>query len=356
VVVSISVPVGIGLRYILIPPKEESPDFQGSTIITQRGDITKIVSATGFLSSRGSVELKFNKSGKIKEIMVEEGDYVKEGEILARLEDDQERLALLQAENALKEALLELESAKIGRFPPSDIEKKERKVKEKQLELQLKRKELEDTVLKAPFSGTVSKIYVEKGELVSGETVSASRAILRLIDTSKLFADVTVDEVDISQVKLGQQVKITVDAYPDEIFSGKVIYIAPEATTTSGLVVIEVKIELQKVDPKLKPGFTASADIIVGEAKNVVFLPVEAVRERGGRYFVLVLKEEKPSPQMVEVGISDGTYVEIKKGLKEGEVVLSSGLTPIIEMRRAQKETEERRPPGLPGGVRRLVP
>jgi len=333
--------VGLTTRFFF--SEKEEPRPQGSLVTVQRGNITRIVSATGFLSCQASVEVKFSKQGRIKEIVVQEGDYVKEGEILATLEDEEERLSLLQAENALKKAELELKSAKIS-SSQNVIETKERQLQERKLELQLKRKDLEDTVLKAPFSGMVSKIYVEKGEIVSGETVSASKRILRLIDTGKLFAEVAVDEVDIAEVRLGQRAQVTIDAYPDEIFAGKVVYIAPETTTSQGLVVVEVKIELEKADPRLKPGFTASADIIVGEAKNVLFLPVEAVSKDERGNFVVVSREGDFTPRKVILGISDETNVEIKSGLKEKEIVLSSGLEKLIEARRRQREAEQRRP------------
>ncbi len=334
---------GMGLTTRFFFFQKEEPRSQGSLVTVQRGDIIRIVSTTGFLSCQASGEVKFSKHGRIKEIVGQEGDYVKEGQILAKLEDEKERLSLLQAENALKEAEWELESARLS-SPKSVVEKKERQLRERKLELELKRKDLEDTLLKAPFSGMVSKIHVEKGEIVSGEAVSASKAILRLIDTSRLFAEVAVDEVDIAQLRLGQRAQVTIDAYPDEIFAGKVVYIAPETTTSQGLVVVEVKIELEKVDSRLKPGFTASADIIVGEAKNVLFLPVEAVNETERGDFVMVSKDHSPTRRKVTLGISDGTNVEIKRGLEEGETVLSSGLEKLIEQRRIQRETEQRRP------------
>jgi len=341
IISAIVVSGGIGLATRFFFSEKEEPRPQGSLVTVQRGNITRIVSTTGFLSCQASVEVKFSKQGRIKEIAVREGDYVKEGETLATLEDEKERLSLLQAENALKEAESELKSARLS-SSQNVIETKERQLQERKLELHLKKKDLEDTVLKAPFSGMVSKIYVEKGEIVSGEAVSASKQILRLIDTSRLFAEVAVDEVDIAQIKLGQRTQVTIDAYPDEIFAGKAVYIAPETTTSQGLVVVEVKIELEKADPRLKPGFTANADIIIGEAKNVLLLPIEAVSENERGNFVMVSKEGSPTQRKVTPGISDGTDVEIKKGLKEGEMVFSSGLQKLIESRRKQREAEQR--------------
>ena len=145
---------------------KEEPHLHESLVAVERGDIIIIVSATGFLSSQASGEVKFSKHGRIRAIIVQEGDYVKEGQILATLEDDQEKLSLLQAENSLKEAESELESARLS-SPKNVVEKKERQLRERKLQLELRRKDLEDTLLKAPFSGRVSKIHVEKGEIIS---------------------------------------------------------------------------------------------------------------------------------------------------------------------------------------------
>ncbi|MEA1965583.1 MAG: efflux RND transporter periplasmic adaptor subunit [Candidatus Aerophobetes bacterium] len=331
--------------YRFVVSGEKSEDSRLSTITVQRGDITRTVSATGFLSARASVDLKASKSGTIEELLVEEGDTVKGGQVLARFEDEEEKVSLVRAENALKDAQLELESARVSRASTSEIQRREREVKEKKLEVALAEKELKDTVLTAPFSGIVSKVYVEEGELAAGESLSSSREILRLVDTSSLFVEVNVDEVDIAQVREGQRVKVSVDAYPDEIFRGKVVSICPETTTISGLVVVEVKVKLQEANPKLKSGFTASADIVVAEAKDVIILPVEEVKEKGGRHLVTVLQDGKPAPREVKAGISDGAYVEIKSGLQEGELVLSTGLQGLIEMRKREGE-EERRSPG----------
>ncbi|RLE14762.1 hypothetical protein DRJ04_01755 [Candidatus Aerophobetes bacterium] len=341
-IVGIIVVIGAAFTYkFFLSSTDKSSDLSIRTISVRREDITKLVSATGFILAQADLDIEVKKSGAIiKELLVEEGEFVKEGQVLVKLEDDEERLSVLQAENALKDALLELESARVSHASPKDIERKEREVAEKRLSLELAKRKLEDMVIKAPFSGIVSKVYVEKGEIVAGVGASSSNKILRLIDTSRLFAEVKVDEVDIAKVKLGQRANVKVDAYPDEIFTGKVVSIAREATTSEGLVVVKVKIELDEADSRLKPGFTASADIIVEEAKNVIILPVEEVREREGRYFVTVLRNGKPVPREVEVGISDGTHIEIKRGLKEGDVVVATGLTSLIEMRREQRETE----------------
>ena len=225
-------------RYGLSNHKSDNSPLR--TITVQRGDITETISATGSIIANSDLDIGAKKSGAvIKELLVEEGQFVKEGQVLVRLEDEEEKLSVLKAENALKDALLELESARVSHASSTEIKRREREVAEKRLEFKLAKKELDDTVIKAPFSGIVSKVYVEKGEIIAGVGASSSNKILHLIDTSRLFAEVNVDEVDISKVKLGQGANVKVDAYPDEVFSGKVVSIAREATTSGGLVVVK---------------------------------------------------------------------------------------------------------------------
>ena len=335
--------------YRFLPSKKKGLETeQTETVVVERGNIINLISASGSLLAGQEAELNFGIAGRIDKINVSEGDPVEKGDILAKLENDEQLLSVLQAENNLANALSALESARVI-SSRNVIGEKERKVEESRLQLRLKKKNLEKVDLKAPFSGIVSKIYAEEKE-----SVSASGSILRVVNKDKIFAEVNVDEVDITQVKTGQRARIDVDAYPDEVFPGRVVYIASEATKMGGLVVIEVKIELEGSFTQLKPGLTVSTDIIIQEARNVLILPVEAVNEGNGRYFALVPSEEEDSlPREITTGVSDGDFIEIKSGLEEGDLVLSWGLQKIIEMRRQQKEMEEGQ---LPGGMRMMMP
>lgn len=339
--------------YRFLPSRKKGLETeQTETVVVERGNIINLISASGSLLAGQEAELNFGIAGRIDKINVSEGDPVEKGDILAKLENDEQLLSVLQAENNLANALSALESARVI-SSRNVIGEKERKVEESRLQLRLKKKNLEKVDLKAPFSGIVSKIYAEEKE-----SVSASGSILRVVNKDKIFAEVNVDEVDITQVKTGQRARIGVDAYPDEVFPGRVVYIASEATKMGGLVVIEVKIELEGSFTHLKPGLTVSTDIIIQEVRNVLILPVEAVNEKGGRYFVSVPSEEGDSlPREITTGVSDGDFIEIKSGLEEGNLVLSEGLQRIIEMRRQQKEMEEGQrprmmiPQGQGGGV-----
>ncbi len=339
IVIVILVGVGGSLFYFyrFLPSRKERLETeQVETVVVERGDIVALISATGSLLAGQEAELNFGIAGRIEKINVSEGDSVEKGDVLAQLEDDEQLLLVLQAENNLANALSTLESAKVS-SSRNVIEEKERKVEESRLQLRLKKEDMEKVDLKALFSGIVSRIYAKEEE-----SVSASRNIFRVVSKDKMFAQVNVDEIDIIQVEIGQKASISVDAYPDDLFLGKVVSIASEATKMSGLVLIEVKIELEGSFTHLKPGLTALADIITQEARNVLILPVEAVNEKGGRYFMSVPSEEGVSlPREIITGVSDGDFIEIKSGLEEGDLVLSQGLQAIIEMRQEQMEKGE---------------
>jgi multidrug efflux pump subunit AcrA (membrane-fusion protein) len=119
------------------------------TQIVERGDITRVVSATGYLSARADVEVRGGKSGTIEEILVKEGYLVREGQVLARFEDDQEELNLLEAAHALEEAEVALESARVSRASPQQIRAQERQLAECRLQLALRQDALDDTVVTA---------------------------------------------------------------------------------------------------------------------------------------------------------------------------------------------------------------
>ena len=359
VVVAVVATGGIaGYRFFLEADNQEHVELP--TITVGRGDIINVVSATGYLSAEASIDLKGNKSGTVKEILVAEGEAVKKGQILVRLEDDEENMMLLEAKNSLEDSILELESARVGRSPASEINRLERQLTLKQLQVQLQQTDLDNTVVSAPFAGTISEIYVEEGELAAGDTVNASEPILRLVDLSSLYAEVNVDEVDIARVRTGQSVNVAVDAYPSTIFTGKVTTIAPEATNNSGIVIVGVTVLLDSADPRLKPGFTTSVDIIIEQARGVLILPTEEVLYRGGRYSVMLLQNDEPTPTEVEVGISDGTNIEIREGLREGDVIASVGLDALIAARKradiADADTNSRGGPAPGAGVRFVGP
>lgn len=150
-----------------------------------------------------------------------------------------------------------------------------------------------------------------------------------------MFVLASVDETDIAQVEVGQQVDITLDAYPDELFEGVVVKIDPQTVVEQNVTTIPVTVEIENPDARLKPGMNATCNFIVDRKDNVLVVPTEAVKDEDGRFTVTVIKNGKQTERRVEVGLEGDQYTEILSGLKEGEEVVTSVIEPTVTNRQA---------------------
>lgn len=182
---------------------------------------------------------------------------------------------------------------------------------------------LKEAQIKAPFDGTVLTTILEEEEYLA-----PGLSLLTLADISELKVSGTVDETDLANLKQGQKVDITLDAYPDQTMTGELVEIAPSAEKGQGVATFEITIRIiESSGVLLKPGLTANIDIITAGKKEVLLVPAEAVREKGGKEVVTVI-DEKGKTKEVEVvtGLTDYDNTEIISGLKEGdEVVVITG-------------------------------
>jgi len=219
----------------------------------------------------------------------------------ATLEEDKTYLAALTGgdvpEDATGTALLQLNQAK--------------------LDVQTAQDNLDATKLYAPFSGTVMTLNAQVGGTVSG-------TIMTLADLSQANIQFYMDETDWSNVKVGYDVEVTFDALPDQVFTGKVTQVMPGLISIQGSSMVEGLAQLDaSVDQMGLPvGVSGAIDVISAQAKNAILVPVEALHElTAGQYAVFVMKDGTPTLTMVEVGIQDETFAEIKSGLNVGDVV-----------------------------------
>lgn len=186
---------------------------------------------------------------------------------------------------------------------------------------------LSETQIYAPISGVITSRQGQIGQIVSSgiSNVSGGTTIMTLADLSRIFVLASVDESDIGQVHENQPVTITVDAYPGKTFAGKVLRISPKGVEESNVVTFEVKIEV--LDPNnqlLKPEMTANVEILIDRKENVLTLPLEAIITHNDQSFVRVLDTSSQKPKRIRVttGLTNGSKVEIIRGLKAGDKVL----------------------------------
>lgn len=239
-----------------------------------------------------------------------------------------QRSAITAAENAVATAKAGLEQAiaslnlKKAQARPADVEAARAQLLSAQGQLQAAEAQLENTVIRAPANGTVTKIDIK-----IGEQASALKTLITLQDVGNVYVEANISEANIAQVKAGQEVSYTFDALgPDRVFSGTVTAIDPASTVVSGVVNYKVTAAVaQSTD--IKPGMTANMSVLVGQAGNVLVVPARAIIEKNGKKLVRTVTDEKKQAYTeTEVGTGlegDGGLVEVKNGLTAGQTVVT---------------------------------
>jgi HlyD family secretion protein len=207
-------------------------------------------------------------------------------------------------------------------------------------------KQVAYTRIIAPRAGVVVKKYVDPGSIVSAGKSSFAGSgtgvgLVDIADISRMWAMVNVDETDIAQIENGQEVDITADAYPDELFTGKVIKIAPQAVVDQSVTSVPVTIELDAPDKRLRPNMNVTCEFITGRATNVLMVPNEAVKESDDGATVTVMEKGKLVTRLVEAGLVGPDNTEIKSGLSEGDKVVTATIG----------KTKITAPPGMGPGM-----
>jgi len=245
---------------------------------------------------------------------------------------------LLSAKDAIqsdKEALIETD------FNVSD---QEIKVKQAQQTLDDAKNKLADYFAYAPFSGVIAKFNFEKGDAVS------NGATIATLVSNQSIAEITLNEVDVYNVKVGQKVTLTFDAIPDFTISGEVAEIDTIGTVSQGVVSYNIKISFDTQDVRIKPGMSVSASIITNAKQDVLVAPSAAVKTSGNAKYVQILVNAAPQNQDVETGLSNDVLTEIISGLQEGDEVITQTIASGAVTATRSSTSGGIRIPGLGGG------
>jgi HlyD family secretion protein len=384
---------GIGLALVLLIVGGVYAASRGGAKIdpsklakVEKGDLAKSVVATGKVEPIIKVEVKSKASGIVKKLLIDAGDRVKKGQLLAQLDKDeitaqveQSRAGMAAAEASLKGAEADYERAKVDAEGPdvpllkrayersvgmekagvvstSALEDAQKnyemalnkqnvskaqllvlKAKVAQSEGQLGQdkanlaqleEQLSYTDIVSPLDGVVLSRDVEMGDAVSSILVLGSSAtlVMTLGDTSEVYVKGKVDESDIGKVYLGQPARIKVESFKDKTFNGKVTKISPMGVEKDNVTTFEVRVSINNPGGELKAEMTANAEVILEEHKNVLQIPEGAlIYDKDKKASV-----EVPDPNVkdgkkklaVNIGISNGAKTEVLGGLKEGDQVV----------------------------------
>ncbi|NWF77483.1 MAG: efflux RND transporter periplasmic adaptor subunit [Chloroflexi bacterium] len=314
------------------------------TAVVTRGDIVKTVFVDGNLVMPDKAYLSFGVTGTVAEVLVEEGNNVTKGQVLARLDaqslDSSVEMAELQvkiAEAQVKAARAQYEIALInlGNAPtPSQEEVLREQVNIAEanwsaaklnleiakLNLETAELNLEKAVIVAPFDGMVADVSITEGQEIS--TAALATPAIFLVDTSKIEMSGFIDELDIATVKVGQEASISLDALPDTEVKGKVTFISPIGTNRAGIVSYATTITSENATEGLRDGMTATAEVVIERRTDVLVIPNKAIQGTWENPIVKVLVDGQIEEREITLGLTDGTNTEVLSGLEEGEKVV----------------------------------
>ena len=340
-------------------PSGNAPKYETARIT--RGDIVQHVTASGTLSAVVSVDVGSQVSGKISALYVDFNSPVKKGQLVAEIDPTVYQAAQRQAEGELasaqatvtlkrqnlerKKTLLPLKAASQLDLDQAvaELAQAEASVVIKQASLESATANLGYCKITAPVDGVVISRKVDAGQTV---IAAMSTPVLFTVaqDISKMNISAAVSEADIGQTREGQTVDFTVDAFPDEVFQGKVTQVRKSPTTTQNVVTYETIISVDNPQQKLFPGMTANVSILVSEQKGVLKIPNTALRytppdnaafemtppqklERNQRLIYTTSDNgAKLKPLVIKAGITDGVDTEILDGLNQEAPVVTSTL------------------------------
>ncbi|MFZ5928307.1 MAG: efflux RND transporter periplasmic adaptor subunit [Acidobacteriota bacterium] len=383
VTVAVLAGAGIAVRAALKPDNRIDPS---KIARVERGDIARVVVATGKIEPRAIVEVKSKASGIVKNIYVNYGDTVRAGQVLAELDKEElearvrEARANLQAAQAMEEsAAATLERNKVEAEGPdipflkaameraqrmhqeklvaknvveeaekayqlalnrqsaairalavsrAEITRARAQVAQARAVLERAEEDLRNSTITSPIDGLVLARNVEVGNAVSSILVLGSQAtpLFTLGDVSDVFVRGKVDQADIGKVYLGQPARIVVESFRDRKFEGKVYRISPYGVEKDNVTTFEVQVSIHNPGRELKANMSANAEIILEEKKNVLLVPEAAVvydKDRKPAVEVPDAAQEKGRRKIaVKLGISNGIKTELLNGLDEGAQVI----------------------------------
>jgi RND family efflux transporter MFP subunit len=374
-------------------PKAENTPFRLGKV--QAEDLQVSVREVGVVDPVTKVDVKSAVSGRVISLKIREGAIVKQGDVLAEIEPDVNQAQLLSdVQASVKDAELKLQDAErdytmqkalfeqglVGRdtFRSSEIKRDQARegVRASQMRYQIVEDRgipisgnaaSQNARVESPMAGVVIKKGVELGETVTSgvSSFNAGTVLFTVADLKSLIIRVNLNEVDIAKVHVGQPVRVTLDAYPQKIFTGKVTFVAPSAELVEKIKVFKIEVTLDELGEAFRTGMSANVEILGEKRDKATSIPLEALQKRDGKTVAYRLKANLTPKQMstakdglsgrskfvwlsdhwkdyfdvvpVSAGIATLERVEIMSGLKSGEQVALEDPT----KKRVEKDEED---------------
>lgn len=357
-----------------------------------RMDLTSKVSANGQIDAKRKVDMSAHVMGQIVNLAVREGDVVKKGQFLLQIDRQQLAASAEGAAASLRAIFSDREAARANAqeaqrnyeraqknyadkiIPLAELERTrtaveaaranvnaiDQRIGQSRANLEAAQDTLSKTTMRAPMDGIVTALPVEEGEVaVIGTMNNPGTRLLTIADMSVVEAVMEVDETDVPNVKVGQRATVTIDAYPNQTYPGVVTEVGSSpmligGSAASEAVNFEVKIQIDNPPAGVRPGFSASADIITGTRTKAVGIPLQAlvVREKPGADKAKPQDEEGVYVHQngtvkfvpVKTGLSGDSNIEIVSGLKGGEQIVTGPFRALRDIKDGSKVKEQKAP------------
>lgn len=271
-----------------------------------------LVSMSGTVEAKDRREVTAEVDGTVARVLAAEGEIIERGQLILILENSSVMVAYDKAENDVESARQSLASYQ------NDIDEQRLKVEQARITADDKARAAAKLTGKSPIDGKVVSISVDEGDDVSANDV------LIQIASDSLTVVIPVDELDVTNVAVGQAAKVEVDAFPGRVFDGTVAKIAQEGTVQQGITNYDVTVEVRSDEPML--GMSATATIAVAAKAGVLTVPVEAVTWQEDQAYVYKIEGGLPVQTRVAIGVQGDLYAEVASGLSEGDTVIVGGL------------------------------
>ena len=302
--------------------KEEKPPVPVEVSKVVRGDIQQTYRTITTLEAEEDAEVVARSTGLLESILVEEGDSVKQGQLLAQLDVEQLSLEVDQLEataNKLRKELnrqQKLFNRKLGSSDALDRAKYE--YESQQAQLKLSKLRLKYASIEAPINGIVTERMVKKGNLIRENEV-----LFKIVDLQSLKAILHLPERELANVKKDQPILLQVDALEKGVIAGQIERIRPSIDTDTGTFKVVAK--LDNSSNQLKPGMFGKVEVVFDEHQNSILLQQQALITQDNRSHVFVVKDNKAIQTAVTLGFRNNGLVEITEGLNESDRVITTG-------------------------------
>ncbi len=307
--------------------------------------MTRLIALSGTIEPWKKIDIVPNVSGKIESIVVEAGDFVKQGELLAKLDTEPLELRLKQAEAAVAAAEANLNDAEVNlermkklrdkkTVSPQALEKAQMAYQSAKASYQqatsnldLARYNLKESIMRAPFSGYITSKNMDEGDNISPMTPGQS--VVTLMEISRLKIAGTVSHRNFPAIREGMPVIIRVDTYPDSTFHGEVFTVSPAADVMTRSFHIQASAE----NPFLimHPGMFARLWIVSEKKEGVLSIPMDALIMDEEKSTVFMVEGDRARKKIIKTGIRENTTVEVVEGLSPGDEVIVTGKSNLID-------------------------